>query len=281
MANYITTGVITTIFSVTTGEMKDVNGDVFSYSDATLATRGILLDLGERVICVSDGFMVDSVCSLEDIDAQGLADYNESNSLTALFVKQKLQTYNCCASKQGQLSIDSRAAGDDVCEKQLSDAILMTNLIDSICGIVPEGEAIGGKQATYQTIVTSSVGSKSVAITIGTASYSFLSATATAVDFATDIADNINALYPDSYPYFAEASGANVIISGSSFDEDNGTAITLATTNGTFTSYDPLSLEGGTELILQGENAITNNDIQIILDKLNKLCKIKCTEIFA
>lgn len=286
MADSVVIGVVQSVSSLTAGVVKDSSGTSYNYSDATLTTRGVELALGEYVSGTYDGATMANVCSLTDIYEQGLEDANEVNALTAASVKTKLQIATGCASKQGQKAIDQKAKGQDGCEALVQDSVLMTNLANSICGIVPEGESIGGNQATQQ-IVVSAVGNPAlvmgVNLTIGSVTYVMSIGTSparTTTNVAQYIADFVNALYPDSYSYYAEASGASVILSGSGFDADNGDAVSLIVTNGTILNYSPSALAGGTEEVLQGENNITNEDIQVVLDKLNKLCKIPCDKIF-
>ncbi len=214
-------------------------------------------------------------------------------------IKRLLQIANCCAQKQGQLSIDAKEKGRNDCGKLLAEASLMTNLIDSICGFVPEGEVIGGSQANVKmTIAQTSTAFRSAnGLSIGSISYSYTypnvfdPPSIKAIQFA----NYINSFYPANYPYYAtidnsDPSSPVVVVSGLNYDQDNGIA---GVASGT--SYLPyhlpfpiyigssatIHLSGGTPPVYQGKNAITNEEVEVILDKLNSLCKIPCGKIFS
>ena len=274
----ITIGNIKTVTSTTDGTIKDLAGNTITYSDATLATRSINLKLGESVIFGFDTPTTTNITPLTAVYAKGLTDANAINTLTAASIKRQLQINNCCASKKGAEYI-SKFEKNIPCDNLLEDAELMVNLIDSVVGFVPEDEIISGKQATYLISVVSTANSKVVSLTIGTATYSWTSLTSTDAMFANDIADNINAKYSQNFPYYAEASGANVIISGSTFNSANAVAVSGSTTNGTITFLAPNTLASGTASVLQGTNGITNEQLQKILDKLNNLCATPCREV--
>lgn len=278
MPNTITIGNIKTITSTTTGTIKDLAGNTIIYSDATLATREINLKLGEFVIFAFDTPTTTNITPLTAIYAKGLTDANSANALTAAAIARQLRISNCCAAKKGAEYI-TKFEKNIPCDNLLEDAEMMVNLIDSIISFVPQNEIISGRQATYLISVTSSASSKVVSLTIGTAVYSFTSLTSTNDEFALDIAININAKYSQNFPYYAEASGANVIISGSAFITANAIAVSGSTTNGTITFLAPNALAGGVAGVLQGANGITNEQVQRILDKLNKLCATPCQEV--
>lgn len=192
-------------------------------------------------------------------------------TLTKDKIKNCLIAAQCCAVKKINEYIANQDDGKRN-EKLFDDAELMFNMIDSIRGFIPEGDLLIGRQAAYEIIADSTVGAKDVTLTIGDANYSFNSATGTDNDFATDIADHINLLYPQSYPYYAVSSGQNVVITGIAFDEDNNTAITGSTTNGTLTLSPPGYLFGGIAPTYQSANCLANQEAQIILSKLKSLC---------
>src|SRR3990167_8827902 len=278
MANVITIGTIGTVTSASAGTIKDLAGNTITYSDATLATRFIDLTLGEYVIFAYDGVTTTNICSLADIYSQGLTDANFTHLLTTDSIMRSLRINNCCASKKGAEYIE-KFDKNIPCDNLLEDAEMMVNLIDSIVDFVPKNQIISGKQATYLISVTSTANSKDVSLNIGAATYAWTSLTSTDAMFASDIAYNINILYPQSFPYYAEASGANVIISGSTFSTANAVAVSGSTTNGTITFLAPATLASGTAGVLQGENGITNGELQTILDKLNNLCATPCQEV--
>jgi len=278
MPNTVTIGVVKLVASTTTGTIEDLAGNTITYSDATLPTRFIDLKLGEYVIFGFDTPTTTNITPLTAIYAKGLTDANAANSLTAASIKRQLQINNCCAAKKGAEYIE-KFDQDIPCDNLKKDAELMVDFIDSIAGFVPENEYVSGKQATYMISVTATSGIPVVSLTIGTAVYSFNSVSSSNSDFAADIAAKINDEYPQNFPYYAEASGANVIISGSTFATANAVAVSGSTTNGTLTFIAPNALAGGVAGVLQGANGITNEQVQRILNKINSLCAIPCEDV--
>ena len=278
MANTITIGTVQTITSTTAGTIKTLAGTSVSYSDATLATREIDLVLGEYVVFAFDTPTTTNISPLASLYAQGLEYSNASNNLTAASILRLLQIYNCCAGKKG---VEYLTKFDKMipCDHLKDDAELMVGLIDSVVGFVPEDEYITGRQAVYSFTATTTGGVPVVTLTIGTAAYSFNSIGSSNDDFAADIAKNINLLHPINFPYFATSSGNNVIVSGTTFDTANATAISGSTTNGTLTFIAPNTLIGGVAATQQPANAITNEKMQSILNKLNDLCSTPCQDI--
>lgn len=279
MANTVTIGVVQTVATTTTGTIKTLAGTTISYSDATLATRTVNLLPVEYVIFDLNGATTTNICTLTSIYAQGLTDANSGHILIASDITRQLQINNACAAKKGADYIEKFEKNIPCDDDLKNDAELMVGLIDSIVDFIPENEIISGNQATYLISVTSTAGTKSVSLLIGLATYSFSSATSTNATFATDIALNINNAYPQNHSYYAEASGANVIISGSDFNTSNGVAVSGSTTNGTITFLAPNALSSGTAPVLHGENAITNEEAQRILDKIGYLCDTPCLDI--
>ena len=278
MPNTITIGNVKTVTSATTGTIKDLAGNTITYSDATLA----LMPVREHIFVIFgflDTPLTTNICSLTGIYAQGLRDANSANALTAASIKRQLQVNSCCAAKKGAEHIEKFKKNIPCNNQLLDDAEKMLGIIHGISGFVPENEIISGRQATYLISVTATALPKVVSLTIGTAVYSFTSSTSDATTFAADIAVNINAEYPQNFPFYATASGGNVIISGSTFNSANGIAVSGSTTNGTITFLAPNVLAGGTAKVLQGVNGITNEQVQKILDKLNKLCATPCEEV--
>lgn len=111
---------------------------------------------------------------------------------------------------------------------------------------------------------------------------------------AAEFADYVNSLYDVTlFPYTAVADGEEVTIYGIDYSSDNGTAGSLSASHPPFTTntnfnlsggIDPtdteveFSLSGGTS-VLQGENCITNNEVQAIVNKLSMLCSTPCKDI--
>jgi hypothetical protein len=272
-------GVISGVLSSTSGTMLADNGETYSYNDASLATRGITFELGERVIGDHNGSGVIYINPLSDLNEYGEEYANRELSLTSEEIRVRLQVMNCCAAKKGVKYIDSLITGKD-CENYFYDAEIMMNHIDALVGVTPEGEKSGGSQASYMFIITSIGGGlKTVSITIGNATYALNSTAATKEDFATEIVNYINNLYPDSYQYKAVAYGDNVVFAGVNYDEDNDVSVLVSGTNFGIITPSVLSLQGGIAPKVQPDNCITNNDIEIIIGKLKTLCSEPCEEI--
>lgn len=272
MSHTIKQGIINGINDDQIGRFIDLDGDVLDYDDSTLPTREIVLSIGDPVIGSYDnsGEVLENILLLKPI-YKTIADNLTEDSFTTAKVKCQLQIAQCCAVDKINRYIINQADGKR-CEKDFDEAELMFNMIDSLRGFVPEGDLLSGNQATYEIIVSSSAGAKVVNISIGDTHYTFTSNTGNAIDFATDIAFNINLLYPQSYPYYALSSGINVVISGITFNRENGTVVVGSTTNGTLTLSPPGYLFGGIAPTYQGENCLTNQEAQIILNKLKSLC---------
>ncbi len=202
-------------------------------------------------------------------------------------IKRLLQSANCCAQKQGQKYIDAKAKGQKGCEKLLDDSVLMTNLIDAVCDFTPIGEMIGGEQASVTLTMgqTPSQMLLRITVAIGFSSYPeyiFPTPAASSNSKAVLFAAYINSLYSANYPYVAVVNGIDVIISGLNYDEDNGIAGSVATVKTSISTGATFTLTGGVaQTEWEGPNAITNEEFQVILDKLNSLCKIPCGKIFS
>lgn len=278
MAKVITIGVVQIVTTTSVGTIKTLAGTTISYSDSTLPTRSINLTLGEYVIFAYDNPTTTSITPLTDIYDTGLTNANAVNDITAAQISRSLKINNACASNKGAEWVEKHN-NSIPCAELLDDAETMVAMIDSVKGFVPENEIVSGKQATYLITATSAAGIKAVSLTIGTATYSFNSNTSTDNSFAADIALYINTKYPQNYPYYAIVSGANIVISGSTFATANGTVVSGSTTNGTLVFSSSATLAGGVAGVLQGENGITNVQIQSILNKLNKLCSKPCERI--
>lgn len=272
-------GIVQSVTSLSAGTILTDAGSLVNYSDGSLPIRNIFLNLGDRVI-FSLNITASDINVLDGVNSQAIADSNANNQITAASINKNLQIYNCCSAKKGVKYIDGLIKGEN-CIGDLAQAQLMTNLIDSVCGIIPQYEIIGGNQATYMIILEVLVGiaPRTATITIGSATYVITTSSATTTLVAADIAAYINTFYPHNYPYFAFSSGADIVISGSNFDSDNGTAVTYSSATILANVLSPNQLDGGTAQIIQGQNNITNNQIQGVLDKLCNLCSKPCKEI--
>jgi hypothetical protein len=287
MSNTIIVGQIQTATTATAGTIKALDGTVYSYSDSTLSTRSIALELGEYVIFAYDttGPVTVGVTPLTDIYADGLTDATEDNEITAADIQRSLRINNACASYKGAQWITKQ---DQMipCDELINDARTMVSMIDSVTSFIPEGEVISGRQATYMFTFTSGGNAAinmDVVLTIGTATYSrtILAGAHAVDDIATNLATYINTFYPQNYPYYAEASGTNLIISGSDFDASNGTAVAMTLSTGAVTSALPNTLANGSAEVEQGENSISNQEIIQIINRLDALCSTPCLDVVA
>ena len=265
-------GTIEQVIDLTQGKASVAGLGFITYTNITTTP----LKVGQSVVGVYDGATLNECLPLDAPWIDSLVTLNALNTLSLASLRTSLETATCCAVQKGVKTIGQNDASCcTVSEDQIEK---MLNLVDSISCIVPEGEIIGGKQAVFEFIVISAPGAKNVVITIGSATYTFTTSAANSDDFATDIAAAINSYYPQNYSYQAQAfpggASAQVLLWGTDFDEDNGTAIAGTTSLGSFTfSITPKALAEGTAAVLQGQNAITNNDVSIILSKLCTLCK--------
>lgn len=200
------------------------------------------------------------------------------------FVNKKLQTANCCASKQGQVVLESKEKGTDGFENLLADSVLMTNLTDSMWRFIPEGDLISGTQASIQFGIAGPVaGPHRMGVDIVGGlhypTYTFSVPMDSSTAKAIQLADYLNSFYPE-YPYVATPNGGSVILSGLNYFSDNGIVVEVSVVVGAFSTHGFYTLSGGIS-VYQGANAITNQQAQTILDKLNSLCKIPCGKIFS
>lgn len=199
---------------------------------------------------------------------------------------RSLKIYNCCAAKKGAQYIRDLADGKD-CDTLFEDAELMIGLIDSIAGFIYEGDVVSGTQASTGNTwsMQASTGAATVDLTIGASIYpTFFTTTATSsAILAQQIAAYINSFYPQSFPYTAEylLDGALecVNISGSDYELSNGVIALGDVTTTAGNNPTDLTLVGGVAAVYQGENCITNEEVQIILNKLNVLCSTPCKNI--
>lgn len=210
---------------------------------------------------------LDTAWSLTGPNANNLLPYAKLNS--------SLQNASCCAVNKGVLNLEK--AQTQCCTDKEKDIETMLDLISGISCIIPENEIIEGRQAVYVWGIEVLLNlAHTITVTIGTATYSFISSvTSDKTIVASEIAAYINTFYPQNYPYQAEAHGDNILVWGSNFDTDNGILVDATITNpiNGFTFPTPKQLDFGTAKVLQGVNAITNNDVSIILSKLCTLCK--------
>lgn len=183
-----------------------------------------------------------------------------------------------CAVKKGARILTDMESG--CCSADEEAVELMFNLIDSVRCVNPEGVLVSGTQASVSITFTKATINRPFEIhvnnppgTLTLASYIMTSPSSTISVFVTYVAAFINAMYPQNYPYTATANGNVLTLYGTEFELANLRFLnyTWQSADFTFTSSD--YLVGGTPAVYQGENAITNNGLQIILTKLCQLCK--------
>src|SRR3990167_387639 len=155
MSNTVTIGQVLFSSSTTAGVIKTLAGTEISYTDTTLPTRSIDLDLGEYVIFAYDDVALTTVgvTPLTDIYADGLTDANSGHEITKASITRRLQILNCCASYKGAQWIEKQESKIP-CDQLLEDAEIMKALIKPITSFVPEDEIISGRQATYMITIT-------------------------------------------------------------------------------------------------------------------------------
>lgn len=183
-----------------------------------------------------------------------------------------LKSANCCLAKKVAV-YDRKIFAGQVCEDKLEAIGDSFNLIDSIIDFVPEGDTIGGVQACANinilggTIIY-------INITIGSSVYPTLNTSATTpTNIAIAMAAFINSFYPQSFPYTSSSNGAALTVCGTNYNNSNGTSITISENiSGTGVHIIPGTMSGGTLQVLQGKNCLTNNEANIILEKLKCLC---------
>lgn len=264
------TGIVASVTSTTAGTVNIPGTGVVPYTTSPLNS---LYPGGP----VCGDYVAGTLSAAIPIDVAwitSLVQLNASNLLPLAKVKSSLLNAKCCAVKKGSDIISDEEK--ECCVEDLQSVEEMFNLADSISCIVPEGEIIGGRQAVYcWQIEVLNAATHNVVVTIGTASYSFTTTSSNNLTtIAAEIAAYINTLYPQNYPYQSASFQSSILVWGSNFDLDNGTAVNATITNGSFSTFPTAKqLDYGTAKVLQPANNISNNQITQILAKLCSLCK--------
>jgi hypothetical protein len=202
-----------------------------------------------------------------------------ANRLTSIATFQSaLNAAEYCAVNKGAKLIDDAEVG--CCSPSQKDVQKMLNLIDAVRCIVPEGALLSGTQASVSITFTKATINRPFAINVeepgGTptlAVYTMTSPSSTISVFVTYAAAFINAMYPQNYPFTATADGNVLTLYGSTYELDNLRQLSYTWQAADFTFSSTSIFAGGIAAVYQGQNAITNNDLQIILSKLCSLCK--------
>lgn len=206
---------------------------------------------------------------------------------TAATVKCDLQIAQSCAVNKINSYITNQKNGKR-CENDFSDAELMFNLIDSLRGFIPEGSLIGGVQANSNQesgggllwAIQESGGTAIVDLTVGDFTYPTMTIPNASTEeiLAIEIASIVNSYYPE-FPYTAYfavqtvfVTYNTVVIVGSDYELSNGTVAFGTVTANTGSNGTNFSLNGGIPQEPKGPNCLTNQEAQIILNKLKSLC---------
>ncbi len=199
-------------------------------------------------------------------------------ALTSASIQRSLQIANCCAAHKGFSYIQLLKKGQRD-QHLLDEASLMVDLVDSITGFIPSGEVISGEQACATfTIVAGDVAAPGTfTVTVdGVIVYSVAIVVGDIAATAAAIVAEINSFNPQNYPYIATDNlDDSFEVCGSDFILDNGTAIVATVATGGTTT-----LTGGTTAVLQllGDNCISNEGVEAILERLSILCDTPCEE---
>lgn len=207
-------------------------------------------------------------------NAWGLTQINANNLLPLATLNTSLLSAGCCAVNKAVINIEN--AETLCCTDKETEIETMLDLTDSISCIVPEGEIIGGKQAIYVwSIEALLLNTHNITVTIGNVTYLFTSSSTDNMSVvASEIASYINTFFPQNYPYQAQSFAENILVWGNNFDADNGTLVDATITDGAYNFFIiPKQLAFGTSKVLQGQNNITNNDLQLILNRLCSICQ--------
>ncbi len=198
----------------------------------------------------------------------------DNTSTLALFQAAVVKARRMAVLK-GVEVIDDREKG--CCSPAEADVERMLDYVDSIKCIIPEGAVVGGTQACFTDTILGGKDIVVVSIEIEGSAYPNLTMTPavtfTATEVAQAIADHINSFFPQSYPYTATSLAGAITICGTTFNLANGDDVFFQINSDG--PAQPISGEllGGVAGVVQGENPISNNDLQIILNRVCKLYK--------
>lgn len=214
-------------------------------------------------------------------------------TFTSASILKQRQIFNICSNMKSSSYIEKLKCGNK-CDKLLTDAKLMRNLLKTIEYFIPSGEIVGGTQAymlyTIQFANVSGDGNATIVIEGTTEviySFDFLAQASAAAFVVLIIAyiNEFNTMYPDNYPYVAVAhptNSARFFLTSNLYDESNGIVCDLTFTPDVGV---PSVLSGvfanGTEPVyrLESENCLTNGEVEIILNKISTLCATPCEDI--
>lgn len=262
-------GQITSAISATTGSANIAGVGIVPTSIDAL----IPVILGQFVCGDYAGGTLYVLATLDTAWTGTMAQLNALSQISSASIQSSLNAGKCCAVKKGAKMLSD--AEGQCCVEDEEEVQTMLNLIDSISCIVPEGEIISGRQAVYVWYIEAlNNTTHDVVVTVGGATYAFTTTSSNnKTTIAAEIAAFINTFYPQNYSYQAKSFVGNILVWGNNFDVDNGTAVTATITDGVFVFPLPKQLDFGTAKALQPANAITNNSIQNILNKLCAICK--------
>ena len=213
-------------------------------------------------------------------------------TFTAASILADRKVLNCCSTMKSSEYIEKLKCGQK-CDDLLETAKLMTNLTKVLEDFIPSGENVGGSQAyAVYTLSNSDVSQDgTLVLTIEgdtVVGYTF--------DFLADIAANVitdiivyindyNAAYPDDYPYTAQAHPTSLlkfVLVSYDYDGSNGIVCDLVITptiNPVITISNTLDNGVATHVRTEEENCLTNEEAEIILNKIKTLCSTPCEDI--
>ena len=199
----------------------------------------------------------------------------DNTSTLALFQAAVVKARRMAVLKGVEI-IDDRERG--CCSPAEADVEQMLDYVDSLKCIIPEGAVVGGEQACFTVVIDGGKDIVVASLEIEGSAYPNFSMTPganfTGAEVAQAIANHINSFFPQSYVYTSTVVGDALTICGTKFEVNNGDEVffNISKSNG---PSQPVSgnLAGGTAGVIQGENPISNNDLQIILNRVCKLYK--------
>lgn len=197
-----------------------------------------------------------------------------ADSLTQFELIQHLRYANQIAAKKIASYIDKLKDGKRD-EKLFDDAELLFNLIDSIKNVTPIGDMINGTHAKCSLTLLSGINVTVSSLSIGDIDYAQFymqpSIDYTKSDVAIGIAKHINSLYPQN-PYYAMVDNESIVVYGTKYADDNGTAVEINMSNSLAGSTFSGTMAGGIDGDeVQEKNCLSNEQLVLILNKITSL----------
>lgn len=207
-------------------------------------------------------------------------------SFTYSDIRRKLQIANCCAARKYEKYIEGLQCGHNYLD-YLYEARTMVNFIDAIRGFVPSGELLSGSQATVTISAwPGDIGKyKLHRIIIKDADGAYVADYQISLFYDYDynisgqLAEYINTFYPQFQSFTAIDSNGDIIISGGDYDNINDYTVEYYCEEPDL--RDSGTFSGGTIPVykLEEDNCITNEQVESILERLDKLCNCDCSKV--